>query len=98
MQIHKHVLAATYQLHTFRDAAAMAIALNRTLILPKVWAWCDSDHAPTIMAACSFEGAEHQHTPWQAPGDLLFNMDVRPVCSSALGFMSETCACALFSC
>jgi hypothetical protein len=83
LQVHKHVLAATYQLHAFHDAAAMAIALNRTLILPKVWAWCDSDHAPTIMATCAFEGAE-QTSPWHAPGDLYFNMDVRSRISSSL--------------
>lgn len=76
MQVHRHVIASTYQLHAFRDAAAMAIALNRTLILPRVWAWCDSDNAPTIMGNCAFDGAE-QSAPWEAPGDLFFNMDVR---------------------
>ena len=75
-QIHKQVIAATYQLAVFRDAAAMARVLNRTLILPKVYAWCDTDNSPTIMRDCHFDGAE-MHLPFQAPGDLYFNMDVR---------------------
>lgn len=74
-QVHKHIIALSYQLSVFRDAAGMARVLNRTLILPKVYAWCDVDSAPTIMAACHIEGAE-QDTPFHAPGDVLFNMDV----------------------
>ena len=75
-QVHKHVLAGAYQLAALRDAAAMAKALDRILILPKVWAWCDSDSMLTIMRNCTFDGSEH-YPPWQAPGDLFFNMDVR---------------------
>lgn len=75
LQVHKHLLAAEYQLSAFRDAAAAARTLNRTLILPKLWAWCDSDQ-PTIMQHCSMEGAQ-QVAPWQAPTDLYVNMDVR---------------------
>ena len=81
MQLHKHMLGAAYQMHTFRDAAAMALVLNRTLILPRVWAWCDSDNSPSVLATCAFDGAEHS-SPWQAPGDLFFNADVRhPACA-----------------
>ena len=59
----------------FRDAAAAARALGRILILPKLWAWCDSDQ-PSVLKYCSIEGAE-QVAPWQAPTDLYINMDVR---------------------
>eukprot|EP00892_Ulva_mutabilis_P008482 jgi/Ulvmu1/6005/UM026_0131.1 len=72
--VHKHVLAGAYQLAALRDAAAMAKALGRILVLPKVWAWCDSDSMLTIMHNCTFDGSEH-YPPWQAPGDLFFNMD-----------------------
>lgn len=68
-------MAGAYQLAAFRDAAAMAKTLNRTLILPKVWGWCDSDASPDVMADCTMAGSE-MHAPWRAPGDLYFNMDV----------------------
>ena len=75
LQIHKHMLAAEYQLAAFRDAAAAARALGRALILPKMWAWCDSDQ-PSVLRDCTIDGAQ-QVAPWQAPADLFVNMDVR---------------------
>ena len=76
LQVQQQVIGASYQLAAFRDAAAMAKALGRILVLPKVYCWCDSDNSPTIMRACHFDGAELA-LPFRAPGDLYFNMDVR---------------------
>lgn len=76
LQLHKHVLAATFQLATFRDAAAAAVALDRVLVLPPFYSFCDSDHSSSVLENCTFHGAE-QTAPWRAPADAFINIDVR---------------------
>ncbi len=35
-----------------RDALAAAAILGRTVVLPQLWCWCDSDEHPHILERC----------------------------------------------
>jgi hypothetical protein len=35
-----------------RDALAAARMLNRTLLLPRLWCWCDFDESPDVLETC----------------------------------------------
>lgn len=47
--------------------------LNRTLILPRFWSWCEMDQVATVLETCTKDGADQQ-LPFQTPSDYLLNM------------------------
>lgn len=53
--LHMQLLAAAYQHAVLRDAYAIAKALGRILVLPRVYAWCDWDPAPTVLFTCALD-------------------------------------------
>lgn len=74
--LHIQLLAAAYQHAVLRDAYAIAKALDRILVLPPVFSWCDWDPAPTVMQTCVTQNNEGQ-VPYQGPSDMYVNIEVR---------------------
>ncbi|KAL4437974.1 hypothetical protein ABPG77_004195 [Micractinium sp. CCAP 211/92] len=66
----KHWLAMSYQLAALRDALAAAAILGRTVVLPQLWCWCDSDEHPHILERCRIRGTDYM-TPFVCPLDFL---------------------------
>lgn len=73
--LHIHLLAASYQHAVLRDAYAIAKTLNRTLILPKLYVWCDWEPGPTVLINCTTPASEG-HVPYQSTSDIYVNIDV----------------------
>lgn len=53
---HKNHLAQAFQLAAYRDALAVAAALNRIVVLPPSWCWCDYDQTSSVLVECRIEG------------------------------------------
>lgn len=45
-----------FQLAAYRDALAVASVLNRTLVLPPSWCWCDYDQTSNVLIECRYQG------------------------------------------
>jgi hypothetical protein len=76
--LHLHLLGASYQHAVLRDAYAVAKALERTLVLPPLYAWCDWSPSSDVLYTCNdpnFEG----EVPYQGPSDIFVNIEVRAV-------------------
>ena len=58
-------------------------ALNRTLILPRFWAWCEMDQVATVLETCRKDGGD-QVLPFQTPADYLLSFWALP--SSPLSY------------
>ena len=73
--LHLQLLAASYQHAVLRDAYAVARVLQRTLVLPRLYAWCDWSPSSDVLITCNdpnFEG----EVPYQGPSDLYVNVEV----------------------
>ncbi|CAL5220947.1 g3049 [Coccomyxa viridis] len=75
--LHKHLLAVAFQLAALRDAWAIAWALNRTLVLPRFWSWCEMDQVATVLETCRKDGGD-QVLPFQTPADYLLSFWALP--------------------
>ena len=51
----------------------MCRALDRTLILPRFWSWCEMDQVATVLETCRKDGGD-QILPFQTPADYLLSM------------------------
>lgn len=71
-----HLAAAHAQLKEFRDALAMAQLLNRSIILPTFWCFCDKYW--NKMDHCRPEEVPRYHLPFACPTDHILNMDALP--------------------
>ncbi|KAL4434049.1 hypothetical protein ABPG75_000490 [Micractinium tetrahymenae] len=71
--LHKHIIAMSFQLAQFRDALAVSKMLNRTLVLPKSWCWCDYDWTPHIVEKCKIRGSDLR-LPFECPADFVFHI------------------------
>ncbi len=67
------------------QACALRRALNRTLILPRFWAWCEMDQVATVLETCRKDGGD-QVLPFQTPADYLLSFWALP--SSPLSYRS----------
>jgi hypothetical protein len=47
--------------------------LNRTLVLPTSWCWCDYDWTPHVLERCKIRGSDLQ-LPFECPADFLFSL------------------------
>lgn len=73
--LHTQLLAASYQHAVLRDAYAISKALNRILILPPLYSWCDWEPDPNVLVTCVAMHNEGQ-VPYQGPSDLYVNIEV----------------------
>lgn len=62
-----HLKAMRAQLQQLRSALALAVALNRTLVMPKLVSWCDRYWGPVEF--CQLPGAFKMRLPFVAPMD-----------------------------
>ncbi|KAI3429380.1 hypothetical protein D9Q98_005475 [Chlorella vulgaris] len=62
-----HLAAMERQLHQLRTAFQLAVALNRTIIMPKLLSWCDRYWGPVEF--CQVPGAFKSRLPFVAPMD-----------------------------
>lgn len=89
--LHLHLLGASYQHAVLRDAYAVARVLQRTLVLPPLYAWCDWSPSSDVLHTCNdpmFEG----EVPYQGPSDLYVNIEVCPLflCTPGLVLIPST--------
>ncbi|KAL4425654.1 hypothetical protein ABPG75_009670 [Micractinium tetrahymenae] len=68
----KHWLVHALQPLPRRDALAAAKILGRTVLLPQLWCWCDSDEHPHILMRCRIRGTDYR-TPFECPLDFLIS-------------------------
>ena len=47
--------------------------MNRTLILPRFWSWCEMDQVATVLSTCTKDGGD-QALPFQTPADYLLSI------------------------
>jgi hypothetical protein len=62
-----HLKAVAQQLRQLRTALAVAVALNRTIIMPRLISWCDRYWGPVEF--CQLPGAFKLRLPFVAPMD-----------------------------
>ncbi|PRW57844.1 glycosyltransferase family 77 [Chlorella sorokiniana] len=77
---YRQIVGMSYQLALFRDALAAARMLNRTLVLPTSWCWCDYDWTPHVLERCKIRGSDLR-LPFECPADYVFYtplMDLQP--------------------
>lgn len=77
---YRQIVGMSYQLALFRDALAAARMLNRTLVLPTSWCWCDYDWTPHVLERCKIRGSDLR-LPFECPADYVFYtplMDMQP--------------------
>jgi hypothetical protein len=73
------MMAVSYQMAVILEAAAMATALNRTIVFPKFWCWCDFDWYAVVLDGCAMggrpgvHGADLFHKPFECPIDVILN-------------------------
>ena len=75
--LHLHLLGAAYQHAVLRDAYAVARVLQRALVLPPLYAWCDWTPKPDVLYTCNDPGWEGD-VPYQGPSDLYVNIEACP--------------------
>ena len=56
-----------------RDALATARMLNRILVLPKSWCYCDYDWTPHVLEKCKIRGSDLR-LPFECPADFVFHI------------------------
>jgi hypothetical protein len=77
--LYKHMLAVSYQLAAALEGVAMARALNRTVVFPRFYCWCDFDWYAVVLDGCSMggapgaAGADLFTMPFECPIDVLLN-------------------------
>lgn len=77
--LYKHMLAVSYQLEVALEVLAMAVALGRTPVLPKLWCWCDFDWYAVVLDGCAMggrpgtSGADLFEMPFECPLDVLMD-------------------------
>ena len=70
-RLRAHLRLMQRNLHALRDAAAIAAALNRTLLLPHMLCACDRDERPRILPSCTTHGSGFS-LPFRCPLDHFF--------------------------
>lgn len=77
--LYKHMLAVSYQMSAILEASAVAHALNRTIVFPRFWCWCDFDWYAVVLDGCSMGGHPGEHgadlfsMPFECPIDVILN-------------------------
>lgn len=77
--LYKHMLAVSYQMSAILEASAVAYALNRTIVFPRFWCWCDFDWYAVVLDGCSMGGHPGEHgadlfsMPFECPIDVILN-------------------------
>ena len=77
--LYKHMLAVSYQMAVVLEAVAMAHALNRTIVFPKFYCWCDFDWYAVVLDGCAMggrpgkNGADLFEMPFECPIDVILN-------------------------
>jgi hypothetical protein len=77
--LYKHMMAVSYQMDIVLEASAMALALNRTIVFPKFYCWCDFDWYAIVLDGCAMggrpgkNGADLFHMPFECPIDIILN-------------------------
>lgn len=77
--LYKHMLAVSYQLEVALEVLAMAAALGRTPVFPKMWCWCDFDWYAVVLDGCAMggrpgtSGADLFEMPFECPLDVLMD-------------------------
>jgi hypothetical protein len=77
--LYKHMLAVSYQMEVILEASAMATALNRTVIFPTFYCWCDFDWYAVVLDGCAMGGAPGRSgadlfvKPFECPIDIILN-------------------------
>ncbi|EFN57248.1 expressed protein [Chlorella variabilis] len=71
--LYKQMAAMSYQLAQFRDALAAARMLNRTLVLPTSWCWCDYDWTPHVLEKCKIRVSDLR-LPFECPSDFVLHI------------------------
>ncbi|KAL1495240.1 hypothetical protein AB1Y20_017103 [Prymnesium parvum] len=72
-RIRAHLELLRRQILALRDALAVAYALNRTLILPRIPCLCDRSEAPTVIHECIYEASELS-LPFDCPLTHIFDI------------------------
>jgi hypothetical protein len=73
------MLAVSYQMEVILEASAMAAALNRTVIFPAFYCWCDFDWYAVVLDGCAMggrpgrSGADLFTKPFECPIDVILN-------------------------
>lgn len=77
--LYKHMMAVSFQMAVALEAAGAAAALNRTLIYPRFYCWCDFDWYAVVLDGCAMGGRPGKHgadlfvKPFECPIDVIFN-------------------------
>ena len=76
-----------------RDALAAARMLNRTLVLPTSWCYCDYDWTPHVLEKCKIRGSDLR-LPFECPADFVFHipqmeLQQQPVHFRMPGFLED---------
>lgn len=77
--LYKHMLAVSYQMEVILEASAMAAALNRTVVFPRFYCWCDFDWYAVVLDGCAMggrpgrNGADLFAMPFECPIDVILN-------------------------
>ena len=77
--LYKHMLAVSYQMAVALEVAGAAAALNRTLVYPRFYCWCDFDWYAVVLDGCAMGGRPGAHgadlfeKPFECPIDVIFN-------------------------
>lgn len=91
-RLHKHMVAFAYQLAIAQEALALGRVLNRTVIFPQMYCWCDQDRYPTVLRTCGIEGSDFPNIPFGCPLDTFFNpkqLDAQGFEYRTSGFLSN---------
>eukprot|EP00775_Hariotina_reticulata_P006248 gene6248-6484_t len=68
-----HIKAIDFQLQQLYHALGVALALNRTLIMPHMLCFCVKGWFPNVK--CRLPGDERSLLPFSCPGDQVFNIE-----------------------
>lgn len=71
--LHKHFLAASYQLAVLQESLALAFTLNRTLVLPEFFCWCGQDFNGDVLNTCQTTGSD-MALPFHCPADHMLDV------------------------
>ncbi|KAK9804808.1 hypothetical protein WJX72_006874 [[Myrmecia] bisecta] len=90
--LQKHLLAVAYQAAVLQEAAGLARALNRTLVLPHFQCYCDQAPTLTVLQACTVPGSDLR-LPFTCPADRLLNaeaLEAAGIPYRAAGFLERS--------